>query len=131
MTTNAERELAELERQAEQLKERRLALEKAAEEELARQEKLDALLKTENPYPTPRALVLGLIERFDIAPESLGGKDSESLKSGQGRVRMTAELRDRIKAEKDNHKTLTSLQKAFGLSYPVVKGVLDGKYDKL
>lgn len=95
----------------------------------AREKKLEALVK-ESGFKTPKELVEALVEKYNIR---LGAKRGPKPGSGKRRTRtrMTAALRDDIKKEIKEGKSMNAIAKERGISYVVIAKVKKGEYDKL
>jgi hypothetical protein len=121
-----EKEQARLARQKEKLQ----AKLKAAKEQ---DKKLDQLVKGSG-YKTARALIVALMNRYDIGKVSAGRKPRAAAKASgaprRKRTKMTPELRDQIKAAVKQGTSKVAVAKQFDISYQVVTNAAAGKYDK-
>ena len=135
-------ELKELEKLASQIAKKKAKLEAQlkAEAELAKW--YDEVLK-ESGYKRPRDLVKAMMTHFGIKsislvaakrgpgrPRKAAGNKSKP-KARRKRTRITAELRDEVKAAVAAGLSRNAASKQFGISYIVIKKIVDGAYDKL
>jgi predicted aldo/keto reductase-like oxidoreductase len=125
-----EQELKALEEQEARLGEQRQRLLKEMEEEKKRQEKLDSLVE-KSGYATPKALVEALIQRFNIQVGRLQKGSAASKAGKRTRTRVDASLRDKVRKAIDGGMNYSEATRQFGISYPVVKKIVDGGYDNL
>lgn len=125
-----EKELKALEEQEARLAAERERLLKEFEAEKKRQEKLDGLVE-KSGYSTPKALVEALIERFNIQIGRLQKGGAVSKAGRRTRTRVDAALRDKVNKAIKGGMNYSEATREFGVSYPVVRKIVDGAYDHL
>jgi succinate dehydrogenase/fumarate reductase flavoprotein subunit len=120
-----EEQLRQLQQQEASIAQRKAEL----EAEMARQAELDKRLDEvvqNSGYRSARDLVQALVSKYGIriarAPQS-GDKPRRK------RTRITATLRDDIKARVNAGSSMNSVSKEIGLSYTVVAKIMKGQYD--
>lgn len=126
-------ELKALEAEKKALAAREKELKELAKEQKAAAQKLEQLFKSSD-YETPKALVEALIEHFSITFR--GRKKGSVKKKADGaprrrRTKVTAELRDAIKAEVEGGASMNQVAKAREISYSVVSKICKGEYDAI
>ncbi len=89
--------------------------------------KLEKIFK-ESGYDTPRQLVDALIAKFSV---KLSGRKKAVAVTKRRRTRVTAGLRDQVKAALAEGRSKNSLAKESGISYVVVSKIEKGDYDHL
>lgn len=124
------KEIKDIEKaQAELAKKKQALLDEEKKQKAAKAE-LEALFK-KSGYASPRKLVEALVEHYGLR---MGGKKAGS-KSGSGtrrpRTRITADLRDKIKADIKAEGSVNAVAKKTGISYLVVSKIHKGAYDKI
>lgn len=139
---NKEKELKELEKLANRIARKKARLEAQMEAEKETAKWYDQVLK-ESGFKRPRDFLKALMKHFGIRTVSLaktGGrgpgrppKQATKAKTGtrRKRTKITAELRDKVKAALGKEASKNTASKRFGISYIVVKKIEDGAYDKL
>ena len=136
-------ELKALEKQASKIakKKARIEAQLKAEKEMAKW--YDEVLK-ESGYKRARDLLKAMMGHFGIRTVSLvkpgkrgpgrpAKKAEKAVKTGSKRKRtkVTAEVRDEVKAALAGGLSRNAAAKKFSISYPVIKNIGDGVYDKL
>lgn len=133
------KQIKELERQASLIERRKQELKEQLEAEKEQAKWYDQVLK-ESGYTKPRDFIKSAMEHFGIRQISLGkarggaavGIASAAASNGKrSRTKVTADLRDKIKSALREGRSKNSIKDEFGVSYPVVKKIEDGGYDKL
>jgi len=135
---NVNDELKKLEQEAKRLAKRKQALEAKAKAQKDADQKVEKLIK-ESGYKTPRSLIKAIMQKSGIRSvtlsKSASSTASPSTKAFSGkkrsRVTVTSKLRDDIKKALETDTTYTDIAEKFGVSYPVVKKIEAGGYDKL
>lgn len=122
-----EKKLKELENEERKLADKKQKLIEEQKLIEARQAKLQDLYNNSG-YNTPRELVEDLIQKFGLR---LGTSSSSDSQPRRTRTRITAQLRDAVKADIEAGNTKVSVSKKHGISYVVVGKIAKGEYDKL
>lgn len=142
------KELKELEKLANKIakKKERLEAQLKAEKELAKW--YDDVLK-ESGLKRPRDLIKAMMEHFGIRTVSLtksgrgpgrpakkaAAKSTKAAKASTGgkrkKTKVTAEVRDSVKAALEGGLSKNAAAKKFGISYLVIKKIEDGAYNSL
>ena len=122
-----EKKLKELENEEKKLAEKKRELMEQQKQIEAKQKKLEELFE-KSEYSTPKELVEDLIAKYSIRIGALGATDAQPKRT---RTRITAELRDAVKADIDAGNTKVAVSKKHGISYVVVGKIAKGDYDKL
>ncbi|MEM0964849.1 MAG: hypothetical protein AAGJ81_01695 [Verrucomicrobiota bacterium] len=128
MAKNINTEIKRLELEAAKLEKQRLSLLKQQDKEEKQLKKLDSIVERSG-YKNAKQLIEALMVRNKIAPSQLNKKAAKG--TGRTRTTVTAKLRDKIRASLKSGMTKTAIGEKFGISYLVVRGVENGKYDKL
>jgi malate synthase len=137
-------EIKKLERQASQIAKKKKQLEEQVQAEKELSKWYDQVLK-ESGFKRPRDFIKAAMQHFGIRKVSLaktsgaaaggGAAKAASKSSGsvakRSRTKVTASLRDDVKAALSKGETKNSIKERFGISYPVVKKIADGGYDSL
>ncbi len=135
-------ELKELEKLATKIAKKKAKLEQqlAADKEQAKW--YDEMLK-ESGFKSPRALIKAMMEHFGIRTVSLvkakgnrgpGRPPKAAAKAPatkRKRTKVTPKLRDEVKATVKAGLSKNAASRKFGISYVVIKKIVDGGYDKL
>jgi len=124
---NIEKKLKELENEEKKLAEKKRVLMEEQKQLEAKQKKLEELFE-KSGYSTPKELVEDLIVKYAIRVGSLGGGEAQPKRT---RTRITAALRDAVKADINAGNTKVSVSKKHGISYVVVGKIAKGDYDNL
>jgi len=122
-----EKRLKELENEEKKLAEKKRQLIEEQKHLEEKQKKLDELFENSG-YATPKELVEDLIAKYSIRIGNLGPVDAQPKRT---RTRITAQLRDAVKADIDAGNTKVAVSKKHGISYVVVGKIAKGDYDKL
>ncbi|MEQ9823282.1 MAG: hypothetical protein ABQ298_02750 [Puniceicoccaceae bacterium] len=122
-----EKKLKELENEERKLADKKQKLIEEQKLIEARQAKLQDLYNNSG-YNSPRELVEDLIQKFGLRLGSSSASDSQPRRT---RTRITAQLRDAVKADIEAGNTKVSVSKKHGISYVVVGKIAKGEYDKL
>ncbi len=144
MSESTLNEIKKLEKQANLIARKKKQLEEKVQAEKELSKWYDQVLK-ESGFKRPRDFIKAAMGHFGIRKVSLSqsnrgssaspvGEDApKSTGSGSKRARtkVTAKLRDDVKATLAKGETKNAVQKRFGISYPVVKKIADGGYDKI
>lgn len=124
-------EIKRVEKEEAKLAKRKKALEARLKEEEEKNQKLDTIVE-DSGYATPKALVKALVDRFSLrAPRGSGISTTAGGNGRRKRTRVTAELRDEIKAEIKGGSSMNQVSKARGISYAVIAKIAKGGYDKI
>lgn len=127
-------QLKELEKREQQLAEQKQRLIAQQEEAKAESEKLERLFN-ESGYDSPRALVIALMDKFNVRATGLSKRSSSSAGTTstgrRRRTKVTPELRDEIKQIVNDGRSMNSVAKERGISYAVVNKICKGGYDHL
>ncbi|NBD37964.1 MAG: hypothetical protein GVY10_05285 [Verrucomicrobia bacterium] len=137
-------EIKKLERQANQIAKKKKLLEEQVQAEKELSKWYDQVLK-ESGFKRPRDFIKAAMQHFGIRKVSLAKAGSSGPASGsaktsgkstasgakRSRTKVTASLRDDVKAALSKGETKNSVKERFGISYPVVKKIADGGYDSL
>lgn len=126
-------QLKALEAEKKALAAREKELKELAKEQKAAAQKLDQLFKA-SEFETPKALVEALIEHFGVTFR--GRKKGSASKKASGaprrrRTKVTAELRDAIKAEVAAGKSKNQVKNEREISYSVITKICEGQYDNV
>ena len=132
-------ELKQLDKLAKKIakKKARLQAQLEAEKEVAKW--YDEMLK-ESGYKRPRDLIKAIMVHFGIRSVSLvtgkrgPGRPKKSAPKATGkrkRTKVTPELRDEVRAAVKGGLSKNRAAKQFGISYVVIKKIVDGGYDKI
>jgi 16S rRNA C967 or C1407 C5-methylase (RsmB/RsmF family) len=115
-----------------EIEERKLADRKKQllEEQQQREEKQKRLqeIVDKSGYGSPKELVEDLIAKFGIRLQSI---QASELAPKRTRTRITAQLRDAVKADINSGSTKVAVAKKHGISYVVVGNIAKGNYDNL
>ncbi len=126
MIDNLEEELRKLEKERIRLEEKKQDLQSRLQAENEAEKKLQGLFE-ESGYPTPRALVLALMRKYNVrvtgASTETGGR--------RKRTKVTAQLRDDVRKAVDGGLSKNQASKQFEVSYLVVNKIINGAYDNL
>jgi hypothetical protein len=120
---NYEAELKQIEKEEARLARRKKMLASKLEENAEQDAKLQKIFE-ESGYKTPRALVKALSVKFGV-------NMSSDMSKPRKRTRVTADLRNAIKAEVEKGTSMNAASKQFELSYAVVTKIMKGDYDNL
>lgn len=140
-------QLKELEKLATKIAKKKAKLEEQLESEKETAKWYDQVLK-ESGFKRPRDFLKALMGHFGIRTVSLTKEAKAGGKRGPGRppkpagvkpasgskrkrTKVTADLRDKIKADVQAGTSKTAIGKKYGISYLVIKKVESGSYDKL
>jgi hypothetical protein len=141
---NKQKELKELEKLANRIAKKKARLEAQMEAEKETAKWYDQVLK-ESGFKRPRDLVKALMRHFGIRTVSVttsgrgpGRPPKTATKAKKAksatrrkRTKVTADLRDKVKASLAKGVSKNAASKSFGISYIVIKKIEDGAYDKL
>ncbi|MBN2068625.1 MAG: hypothetical protein JW739_03220 [Opitutales bacterium] len=122
---NYEAELKRIEKEEARLARRKKTLAAKLEQNAEEDTKLESIFQNSG-YKTPKALIKALSLKYGVA--AVAGDD---LAKTRKRTRITAELRDSIKAEVNAGTSMNAASKKFEISYAVVTKIMKGDYDKL
>jgi len=126
-------QLKALEAEKKALAAREKELKELAKEQKAAAQKLEQLVKSSD-YETPKKLVEALIEHFGITFR--GRRKGSTSKKANGaprrkRTKVTAELRDSVKAEVEGGVSMNRVAKSREISYSVITKICNGVYDNV
>jgi len=122
---NVEQQLKALQQDEARLARKKERLMAQLEEQREAQKHLDALLE-KSGYKNAKALIQALASRYNIDLGKAGGHSGR-----RARARMDAATRDKVKRAASGGKSAYAVSKEMGISYPVVRKVIDGGYDHL
>jgi len=122
---NYEAELKRIEKEEARLARRKKTLAAKLEQNAEEDAKLESIFQNSG-YKTPKALIKALSFKYGVAAAA-----GDELVKTRKRTRITAELRDSIKAEVNSGTSMNAASKKFGISYAVVTKIMKGDYDKL
>ena len=121
-----EEQLKALEKERIRLEEKKKALQEQIEQNAESEKKLQDLFENSG-FPTPRALVVALMEKYNLrltgAPKEKEGR--------RKRTKVTAQLREEIREAVKGGLSKNQASKKFDVSYLVVNKIMGGEYDKL
>lgn len=139
-------EIKELDKLAKKIAKKKQRLEEQMQADQETSKWYDQVLK-ESGFKRPRAFVKALMDHFGIREVSLTSKKrgpgrpaqkaaatTATRKKGgarRKRTEVTAELRDKVKAALKEKTAKNAIAKQFSISYPVVRKIEEGGYDKL
>ncbi len=121
--------LKELEKKQAQLLEQRKALELQLKEKEKEDKKLEELFQ-KSGFATPRSLIAALMDKYNVRTVPTAASPA-ALKGRRKRTKVTAELRDKVRAAVKGGVSKNQATKDFSISYLVVNKIMDGAYDKL
>lgn len=128
MDINIKKELKEIEKdEAKIARKKQRLLEK--EEEFREMDNNLERLYQESGFNAPKKLIEALAVKYDVKIGS--STSSTGSKKPRKNTRMTPELRDEIKREFENGKSVNAVASDKGISNAVVKKVKEAKYDHL
>lgn len=146
MTKAKIKEIKELDKLAKKIAKKKQRLEEQMQADAETAKWYDQVL-SESGFKRPRAFIKALMEHFGIRevsltkkkrgpgrpPKAAAAKTTGKKKSTgrRKRTKMTAALRDKIKAALKDGMSKNAAAKQFGISYIVIKKVEDGAYDSL
>ena len=122
--SNLEDQLKELERERIRLEEKKMALQAQLEEQAAAEQKVQQLFESSG-FPTPRALVIALMKKYNLRITSV------PTEGRRKRTKVTAELRDDVRGVVNGGLSKNQASKKFEISYLVVNKIMAGGYDNL
>lgn len=125
-----ENALKQLEREEARLLEQRKALELQLKEREQEDKKIEELFQ-KSGFATPRALVAALVDKYNIRSIGSVSASPDSEKTRRKRTKVTADLRDEVRAKVNGGLSKNKASQEFGISYLVVNKIMDGSYDKL
>lgn len=123
-------EIKRLEAETAKLEKQKAELLRKQEEEEQRLKQLDQIVENSG-FESAKQLIEALMARYRISPSQLSRKGTAGGGSGRTRTKVTADLRDRIRADLATGMSKTAVGAKHGVSYLVVRGVETGKYDHL
>lgn len=140
-------ELKELEKLAGRIAKKKAKLEAQVKAEKETSKWYDQVLK-ESGFKRPKDFVKALMEHFGMRTVSLAkarrkpGRPAKTAAKPKGkakaagtvrrkRTKITADLRDKVKASLEKGVSKNAAAKSFGISYPIVKKIGDGAYDAI
>jgi hypothetical protein len=138
-------ELKELEKLASRIAKKKAKLEAQVKAEKETAKWYDQVLK-ESGFKRPKDFIKALMEHFGMRTVSLAkakrgpGRPAKAATKPKAktkstgrrkRTKITAELRDKVKASLEKGASKNAAAKSFGISYLVVKKIEDGAYDTL
>ncbi|MGJ3244415.1 MAG: hypothetical protein ACFE0O_15855 [Opitutales bacterium] len=126
---NIKTKLKDIEKAEAKLARQKKELLAAKKEMEAREKKLEALVK-ESGFKSAKELVDALVEKYNIRLSAKRGPKPGSGKRRK-RTKMTAALRDDIKKELKDGRSMNAVAKERGISYVVIAKVNKGDYDHL
>lgn len=126
--SNIEDALRQIEKEQAKLVEQRKALEVQLKEKEKEEKKLEELFQRSG-FATPRALIAALMEKYNV--RSVGSVSSPAGRPRRKRTKVTAELRDKVRARVNEGLSKNKASQEFGISYLVVNKMMEGKYDHL
>jgi len=126
MKTDFSSELKQLEAEAARIEKQKADLLRKQEEEEKRLQKLDRIV-ADSGFGNAKQLIEALMARFNIAPSQVSRKSS----GGRTRTTVTVALRDAIRGDLASGMSKTGVGQKHGVSYMVIRGVENGKYDNL
>ncbi len=121
-----EKKLKSLEAEEQKIAELKQKLIEEQKEQAAKEAKLESLYK-ESGYRSPKELVEALITKFSIKVGSLGAGNGGK----RTRTRITAEIREAVKADIAAGNTKVKVAEKHGISYVVVVKIAKGDYNHL
>jgi malate synthase len=142
MMQSKKQELKELEQLASRIAKKKKRIEAQLKEEEETSKWYDQVLK-ESGYKRPKDFVKALMIHFGIRTVTVGNKSGRgpgrprkaaapATSTGRRkRTKITAELRDKVKAILAKGNSMNAVSKQMGISYIVIKKIADGAYDKL
>lgn len=143
MTKATLNELKELDKLAKKIERKKQKLEEQMKADKETAQWFDQVLK-ESGFKRPRDFIKALMEHFGMRTVSLGGtkrgpgrpatKDTAVKSKPAGkrkRTKITAEVRDKVKAMLAKGTSKNAISKSTGISYIVIKKIGDGAYDKI
>jgi hypothetical protein len=118
-------ELREIEKEQARLEARRKRLETKAAEDAGLKAKVD-VFAAENGYTDGKALAKKLADMFGVVDSGVATPSGR-----RKRTKITAELRDAIKAEVSSGKAKNAVSKDRQISYIVIDKIIKGAYDHI
>lgn len=122
--SNLEEQLKDLERERIRLEEKKKQLQEQIEAQAAAESKVQDLFENSG-FPTPRALVVALMKKYNLRITSVPAEGRRK------RTTVTAQLRDDVRAVVNGGLSKNQASKKFEISYLVVNKIMAGGYDKL
>jgi AraC-like DNA-binding protein len=122
-----EKKLKEIELEERRLADRKKQLLEEQQLREAKQKRLQEIID-KSGYNSPKELVEDLIAKYGIKLQSIQPAEVAPKRT---RTRITAQLRDAVKADINGGSTKVAVAKKHGISYVVVGNIAKGNYDNL
>jgi transposase len=124
-----DQQLKEIERKQQKLEEQKQQIEAERREREERLARLEPIVQQSGM--SAEELVAALIEKYNISVSRGARKSAKSDGERRTRTTVTPELRDKIKHDLGTGRSKSEIQREYGVSYPVVQKVQQGKYDSI
>lgn len=124
-----DQQLKEIERKQQKLEEQKQQIETERREREERLARLEPIVQQSGM--SAEELVAALIEKYNISVSRGARKSAKSDGERRTRTTVTPELRDKIKHDLGTGRSKSEIQREYGVSYPVVQKVQQGKYDSI
>lgn len=127
MQANIKKQLKVIEKSEALLARKKKALMEQEKQQKAIDSKLESLVK-QSGFKTPKELVEALVLKYGIR---LSATRTASGKMRRRRTKITAQLRDEIRKQVKDGKSMNAVSKEKSISYAVVAKICNGAYDHL